>query len=356
MAHVVPGPFAGRSQGRKQGMKVAVFSTKSYDKAFLEAANRAQGKPHLLSFLEPRLTLETTALAKGCPCICAFVNDQLSAPVLENLAGGGTRLIALRSAGFNHVDLVAARDLGLTVVRVPAYSPSGVAEHAVALILALNRKIPRAYNRVRDGNLSLEGLLGFNLDGRTVGVIGTGKIGTIFARIMRGFNCRLLAVDPYPNQECLSMGVEYVDKRTLFAQSDIIALHCPLTPESYHLIDEEALKTMKSGVMLINTSRGALVDTPAVIEALKTGKLAYLGLDVYEEEEALFFEDLSDRVIRDDVFTRLLTLPNVLITGHQAFFTEEALRNIADTTISNISAFERGVGEWNEVSADRIMA
>jgi D-lactate dehydrogenase len=337
-------------------VKVAVFSTKSYDRLFLDAANRSQGSPHQLAFLEPRLTLETTALAQGCPCICAFVNDQLSLPVLETLSAGGTRLIALRSAGFNHVDLMAARDLGLTVVRVPAYSPSGVAEHAVALILSLNRKVHRAYNRVRDGNLSLEGLLGFNLDGRTVGIIGTGRIGTIFARIMRGFNCRLLAVDPYPNQECLSYGVEYVDRDRLLAESDIIALHCPLTPDSYHLIDEEALRKVKPGVMLINTSRGALIDTPAVIQALKTGKIAFLGLDVYEEEEDLFFEDLSDRVIRDDVFTRLLTFPNVIITGHQAFFTEEALRNIADTTISNITAYERGAGEMHEVSADRVMA
>jgi D-lactate dehydrogenase len=337
-------------------MQVAVFSTKSYDRLFLEAANLAQGQPHQLTFLEPRLTPETTALAKGCPSICAFVNDQLSAPVLQTLAEGGTRLIALRSAGFNHVDLVAARDLNLTIVRVPAYSPSGVAEHAVALILALNRKVPRAYNRVRDGNLSLEGLLGFNLDGRTVGIIGTGKIGTIFARIMRGFNCRLLAVDPHPNEECRSYGVSYVDRDRLLAEADIIALHCPLTPDSYHMIDDAALQRMKPGAMLINTSRGALIDTPAVIEALKTGKLAYLGLDVYEEEEDLFFEDLSDRVIRDDVFSRLLTFPNVLITGHQAFFTEEAMRNIADTTIANITAYERGTGEMHEVSADRVMA
>ncbi|MDQ4077660.1 MAG: 2-hydroxyacid dehydrogenase [Chloroflexota bacterium] len=333
-------------------MKVAVFSTKSYDREFLKAANAEHG--HELTFFEPRLSRETAALAEGFPAICAFVNDELNAEVLHRLAAGGTRLVALRSAGFNNVDLVAAAELGLTVTRVPAYSPYAVAEHAVGLILDLNRRIHRAYNRVREGNFSLEGLLGFDLHGKTVGIIGTGKIGQIFARIMRGFGCQLLAYDPYPNTECEVLGVEYVPLEKLFAHSDIIALHAPLTPETYHIIDEEALKQMKPGVMLINTSRGALVDTRAVIEALKSGKVGSLGLDVYEEEEELFFENLSEQVIQDDTFSRLLTFPNVIVTGHQAFFTEEALANIAETTLDNVTAFETGEGTLHVVSAENV--
>ncbi|MES2571525.1 MAG: 2-hydroxyacid dehydrogenase, partial [Verrucomicrobiota bacterium] len=258
------------------------------------------------------------------------------------LAASGVRLIALRCAGFNNVDLAAAKKHGLTVVRVPAYSPYAVAEHAVALILALNRKIYRAYNRVREGNFSLDGLLGFDLHGRTVGLIGTGKIGAVFARIMSGFGCRLLAFDPFENKECLELGVRYEPFETLLAQSDIISLHCPLTPQNHHLINGAAMERMKNGVMLINTSRGALIDTADVIEALKNGRVGALGLDVYEEENELFFEDLSGHVLQDDVFTRLLTFPNVLITGHQAFFTQEALEGIATTTIGNITAFEKG--------------
>jgi D-lactate dehydrogenase len=265
-------------------------------------------------------------------------------------------LIALRSAGFNHVDLVAAEELGMTVVRVPAYSPYAVAEHAVGLILSLNRKIHRSYNRVREGNFALDGLLGFDLYGTTIGIIGTGRIGIVFAQIMKGFGCRLLAYDPYPNQECRDLGVEYVDLPTLYAQSDIISLHCPLTPDTYHIIDEKALAQVRPGVMLINTSRGALVDTAAVIEAMKTGQVGYLGLDVYEEEEDLFFEDLSGEVIHDDLFARLLTLPNVLVTGHQAFFTRNALQRIASTTIDNITAFEQGRPLENQVTAERIKA
>jgi D-lactate dehydrogenase len=330
-------------------MKVAVFSTKAYDQRFLEAANHRHG--HELRFLEPRLTAVTAPLAADCGAVCAFVNDQVDAEALRVLKEGGTQLIALRSAGFNHVDLDAALDLGITVARVPAYSPYAVAEHAVALILALNRKLHRAYARVREANFSLEGLLGFDVNGRTVGVVGTGKIGTVFARIMKGFGCRLLAYDPYPNPECEALGVEYVDLPTLFRASDIIALHAPLTAESHHLIDAAALEQMKYGVMLINTSRGALVDTRAVIDALKSGRLGALGLDVYEEEEGLFFEDFSGQVITDDVFARLLTFPNVLITGHQGFFTAEALHNIADTTLANVTAFERGEGELHEVRA-----
>ena len=333
-------------------MRVAIFSTKNYDRMFLEAANATYG--HELVFFEPRLTEETTALAEYFPAVCVFVNDQLSAPVLNTLAGQETRLIALRSAGFNNVDLIAARELRLTVVRVPAYSPYAVAEHTAGLILTLNRKIHRAYARVREGNFALDGLLGFDLHGRTVGVIGTGKIGAVVARIMKGFGCQLLAHDPFPNPDCERLGVKYVSLPHLFAASDIVTLHCPLTPETHHLIDAQALGQMKSGVMLINTGRGALIETQAAIEALKSGRIGYLGLDVYEEEADLFFEDLSDKVIRDDVFARLLTFPNVVITGHQGFFTEEALKNIAETTLANITAFEQGQGEMHEVSAERV--
>jgi len=323
-------------------MRIAIFSTKAYDRRFLDQCNQQLGQAHELVYFEPRLTPETTVLARGSEAVCAFVNDQLTRPVLEALASGGTRLIAMRCAGFNNVDLVAADELGIPVVRVPAYSPNAVAEHTLGLILALNRKIHRSYARVREGNFALDGLLGFDLNGRTIGIIGTGRIGRTFANILCGLGMTILAYDPYPNQAIEEMGASYVDLPTLFARSDIISLHCPLTKDTHHLINEDALMQMKPGVMLINTSRGALVDTPAVIEALKTGKVGYLGLDVYEEEEELFFEDLSGQVLQDDIFARLLTLPNVIITGHQAFFTEEALSNIAETTLSSISAFEAG--------------
>ncbi|MCC3426118.1 MAG: 2-hydroxyacid dehydrogenase [Microcoleus sp. PH2017_01_SCD_O_A] len=320
-------------------MKVAVFSTKSYDRTFLTAANADE---HELVFFEPRLNLETSVLAAGFPAVCAFVNDSLDAKTLETIAQNGVRLLALRSAGFNHVDLAAARDLGLTLVRVPAYSPYAVAEHAVAMILSLNRKIHRAYNRVREGNFALDGLLGFDLYGKTVGIVGTGKIGALTAKILHGFGCRLLGYDVSPNPDCLALGMEYVALAQLFANSDIVSLHCPLIPETYHLIGAEAIGQMKPGMMLINTSRGQLIDTKAVTKGLKSGRIGYLGLDVYEQETDLFFEDLSNQVIQDDVFQRLLTFPNVLITGHQAFFTEEALQNIAETTIGNITDFEQG--------------
>lgn len=333
-------------------MRVAVFSTKSYDEQFLRAANAEHR--HTLAFLEPRLTPETAVLAAGFPAVCAFVNDSLDAKVLRILADGGTRLVALRSAGFNHVDLAAAQALGLTVARVPAYSPHAVAEHTIGLILALNRKIHRAYARVREGNLSLEGFLGFDLRGRTVGVVGTGKIGAVVTRILQGFDCRLLAYDPKPNPECQSRGVEYAPLATLFAKAEILTLHCPLMPETRHLIDAPAIAQMRPGVMLINTSRGALVDTRAVIAALKAGKIGALGLDVYEEEADLFYEDLSNRVIHDDIFARLLTFPNVLITGHQAFFTQEALVQIAETTLSNITEYERRGACTHAVTAARI--
>jgi D-lactate dehydrogenase len=329
-------------------MKVAIFSTKAYDKQFLEAANSHH--QHEFVFFEPRLTSDTAILATEFPAVCVFVHDIVDALTLEMLAEGGTRFIILRCAGFNNVDLKTAANLGMTVVRVPAYSPYGVAEHAVGLILTLNRKIHHAYNRVRESNFSLAGLLGFNLNGRTVGIIGTGKIGVILAQIMQGFGCHLLAYDVYRNPELEKLGGKYVELPELFANSDIISLHCPLTPETHHLINAETIAQMKPKVMLINTSRGALIDTQAVIEGLKSRKIGSLGVDVYEQESDLFFEDLSGEIIQDDVFLRLTTFPNVLITGHQAFFTEEALYNIAETTCANITDLEQGRACVNEVS------
>ena len=335
-------------------MKVAVFSTKPYDKTFLTIANGAYG--HDLHFFEAHLNAQTAILAKGFSAVCVFVNDLLNAETLTALAKQGTHLIALRSAGFNHVDIATADALGLTVVRVPAYSPYAVAEHTVALILALNRKVHRAYARVREGNFSLDGLLGFDLYNRTVGVVGTGKIGAIVARIMSGFGCQIVAYDVMPNPECQALGATYMALPDLFALSDIITLHAPLTPETYHLVNADALDQMKSGVMLVNTSRGALIDTQAVIAALKTGKVGYLGLDVYEQEADLFFDDLSNTVIQDDIFQRLLTFPNVLITGHQAFFTGNALKNIAETTLANISDVEQGHGCPHQVRLSQVKA
>jgi D-lactate dehydrogenase len=328
-------------------MRVAIFSAKSYDKRYFEQENR--DFQHELVFFEANLNAVTAPLADGFTAVCAFVNDELDKECLERLSGCGVQSVALRCAGFNNVDLDTAALLGITVVRVPEYSPHGVAEHAVTLILALNRKIYRAYNRVRENNFLLEGLLGFNLYAKTVGVIGTGKIGSAFCKIMQGFGCTVVAYDPYPNEECQDRGVEYVDLESLFKCADIISLQCPLTPQTYHLIDEKAIASMKEGVMLINTSRGALIDTVAVIEGLKCGKIGHLGLDVYEEEGDLFFEDISEKILEDDVFARLLTFPNVLITGHQAFFTHEALANIANTTLKNLSQLEQGLS-LNRVS------
>ena len=333
-------------------MRVAVFSTKPYDRTFLESENTRHG--HELRFVEARLTEETAVLAADAAAVCAFVNDQLDAAVLGRLAGLGVRLVALRSAGFNHVDLAAARGLGLAVARVPAYSPHAVAEHTVGLILALNRQLHRAFVRVREGNFALDGLLGFDLHGRTVGVVGTGKIGAIVARIMAGFGCAILAHDMRPDPECEALGARYVQLPELLAGSDIVTLHCPLTPATRHMIDADALRQVRRGMMLINTSRGALVDTPAVIAALKSGVIGHLGLDVYEEEADLFFENLSGQVLQDDVFARLLTFPNVLVTGHQAFFTREALTAIAETTLANISAFERDGRALHEVALDKL--
>jgi D-lactate dehydrogenase len=327
-------------------LRVAVFSAKNYDRQFLTPA--AAAASHELTFLETRLTSETVSLAAGFPAICSFVNDYLTAELLAKLAHGGTRFIALRCAGFNQVDLEACHKLGFRIARVPAYSPYAVAEHAVGLMLALNRKYHKAFNRVRESNFAIDGLLGFDMHGRTAGVVGTGKIGVCTARILAGFGCNLLFYDVAENSECQSLG-RYVPLDQLMAESDIITLHCPLTPQTNHLIGAAAIKRMKPGVMLINTSRGALVDTPAVIAGLKSGHIGYLGLDVYEEEAELFFEDHSCDVVQDDVFMRLATFPNVLITAHQAFFTANALEKIASVTMANLTAFEHGEATANEL-------
>ena len=320
-------------------MRVDVFSAKPHDLAFMQDA--AQGHALDLRFHEARLNADTVRLAQGALAVCGFVNDDLGRDVISALSEMGVKLIALRSAGFNHVDLRAARELGLSVARVPAYSPHSVAEHTVALILTLNRKTHRAFNRVREGNFALDGLMGFDMHGKVAGIVGTGQIGTVLARILSGFGCEVLASDPYPSAECEAMGVRYVEVAELLARADIVTLLCPLTPDTHHLIDDDAIDRMKPGVMLVNTSRGAVVDTRAAIRGLKSGRIGALGLDVYEEEADLFFEDLSQSYIPDDVFARLLTFPNVLITGHQGFFTREALRAIAETTITNITQFQR---------------
>jgi D-lactate dehydrogenase len=333
-------------------VKIAVFSTKAYDRQALDQANARHH--HQLEYFESRLTASTAPLAAGFEAVCPFVNDEVTGEVIAALWADGVRLLTLRSAGYNHVDLRAASEHGMVVARVPAYSPHAVAEHAVGLILTLNRRFHRAFARVREGNFSLEGLVGFDLFGKTVGVVGTGKIGAVFCRIMQGFGCRILAHDPHPNEEVRQLGARYVEIDELFASSDIIALHLPLTPETYHLVDSGAVHRMKKGAMLINTSRGGLVDTRAVIHGLKTGQIGALGLDVYEEEADLFFEDLSGTVIQDDVFARLLTFPNVLITGHQGFFTREALANIAETTLANATAFEKGEGTLHEVTLEGV--
>ncbi|MCA2961188.1 MAG: 2-hydroxyacid dehydrogenase [Silvanigrellales bacterium] len=322
-------------------MKVAVFDTHKYDRTALEVANEKYG--HDLHFIESRLTERTAKLAEGFPALCSFVNDRLNEDVLRQLHQGGVRVVALRSAGFNHVHLESAERLGIAITRVPEYSPYAVAEHAVALILTLNRKIHRSFNRVREFNFALDGLVGFDLFGKTVGVVGTGRIGAVFARIMRGFGCRVLAYDQKPDRTLAdTSGVEYVPMNVLLSQSDIVSLHVPLTPETRHILDAKAFACMKHSVMIINTSRGALIETKSLIEALKSGVIGSAGLDVYEEEEGVFFEDHSELGLQDDVLARLLTFPNVLVTSHQAFLTREALSNIADTTLQSLEDFERG--------------
>lgn len=335
-------------------MRVAVFNTQTFDRKYLTELNKGFG--HDFTFFEAKLAPETASLAEGYSCVACTVSDQLDAATLERLAKLGVKLIALRSAGYNHVDLEVAKRLGLKIVRVPAYSPHAIAEHGVALLLALDRKIPKAYNRVRDLDFSLEGLMGFDLFEKTVGVIGTGKIGEVFAKIMLGFGCKVLAFDLHPDSEMQKAGVTYVTLAELFQRSDIISLHVPLTPETKHIIDAGALAQMKKGVYLLNTGRGALIDTSALIAGLKTGHVGAAGLDVYEEEEGIFYQNLSNQVLQDDVLARLLTFPNVLVTSHQAFFTHEAVTNIATTTLENITEFEKGLSLKNEVRAETHLA
>ncbi len=318
-------------------IKIAVFNNKRWVQDSFTETNKDYN--YDLDYLESRLYSKTTKLAQGSDVVCVFVNDELKPDVLQKLKGIGVKLIALRCAGFNNVDIEKAKELGLEVVRVPAYSPYAVAEHTLGLILSLNRKFHKAYGRVRDGNFALDGLLGFDLHGKTIGVIGTGKIGQIFIGLMKGFGCQIIAYDKYPNKELEKNGVQYVSLNELYNKSDVISLHCPLTYETYHMINTMAIEEMKDNVMIINTSRGKLIDTAAAINGLKSKKIGYLGLDVYEEEEALFFEDLSETVIQDDQFVRLQTFPNVLITSHQAFFTKEAIGNISATTFANIKEY-----------------
>ena len=327
-----------------------MFSARAYERDSFEHANREHD--FRIVPLDMRLDVDTARFAAGAPAVSAFVNDVVSAPVIERLADGGTRCVALRCAGFNNVDLAAAAEHGISVVRVPAYSPNAVAEHTLALILALNRSIPRAYNRVRDANFSLDGLVGFDVAGKTAGVVGTGRIGAIVARLLWHLRCRVLAVDAYQDDHLLSLGVEYVDLDQMFAESDLISLNCPLTEETYHLIDAESIARMKPGVMIVNTGRGPLIDTSAAVDGLKSGRIGSLALDVYEEEAPLFFEDRSHEIIEDDVFARLLTFPNVLITAHQAFLTHEALASIAETTLDNVAAVLAGEDSPNLVVAE----
>lgn len=333
---------------RKQ-IKVAVFSSKHYDREYLDMANRHFGFE--LEYYEHKLSSKTAITAKGFDAVCIFVNDEADKAVLKELSLLGVRTLALRCAGFDRVDLNEAEKLGITVVRVPAYSPQAVAEHAVALMMTLNRRTHKAYQRTRDANFSLDGLTGFNMHNRTVGVIGTGKIGQAVIRILKGFNMNILAHDPYPLDSVIELGANYVSLDELYVKSDVITLHCPMTPENYHLLNAESFSKMKDGVMIINTSRGGLLDSAAAIDALKQMKIGALGMDVYENEQALFFEDKSNDVIQDDVFRRLSACHNVIFTGHQAFLTQEALLNISDTTLSNILAISKGEDCPNIVKA-----
>ena len=329
-------------------MKTLLFDTHGFEKDQFCQINA--GFNHELTFYEGKLSAKSASIAAGYPCVCPFVNDRLDAEVLGILSKQGSKLIALRSAGYNHVDLQEAKKLGLKVVRVPEYSPYSVAEHAMALILTLNRKLHKAYNRVREGNFSLEGLVGFDLHGKTIGVIGTGRIGKVFTEIALGFGCKVIAHDIFPDHVFAEKrGFSYNSLDELFRLSDVISLHVPLTQDTRHIINEKSLEAMKNGVMLINTSRGGLIDTKALIKNLKTGKIGSAGLDVYEEEQAYFFKDLSNQVLNDDLLIRLMTFPNVLLTSHQGFLTKEALANIARTTLENIRDFEEGRPLVNEV-------
>jgi D-lactate dehydrogenase len=330
-------------------VRVAIFSAQSYERTLLDELNA--GHRHELVYFDTLLGPGTASLAAGFPAVSVIVNDAVTADVLKHLAAGGTKLVATRSTGFNHIDVRAARELGIKVVRVVEYSPNAVAEFAVGLLLALNRKIPRAYNRTREGNFQLDGLMGFDLVGRTVGVIGTGKIGTIFARIMAGFGCTLLGFDQRHSPAFERLGGRYADAEQIQAEADIVSLHCPLTPQTHHIVSARTLARAKRGALLINTSRGGLVDTEAAIEALKAGQLGGMAIDVYEQEAGLFFRDLSSTVIVDDVIQRLVSFPNVIVTGHQAFFTREALGTILDTTLTSIADFAAGRPLANEIEA-----
>ena len=329
-------------------MKVALFSSKNYDQEFFEKANTSG--QHQLHFFETSLNIDTISLTQGFDAVCVFVNDFIDEPTIKKLAVNGIKVIALRCAGFNNIDIDAAKANGIKVVRVPAYSPQAVAEHAVALILTLNRKTHKAFNRVRENNFSLENLTGFNLYGKTVGVVGTGIIGTAFCKIMLGFGCKVIAYDVQPSDALKKLGVDYQTFDSLICSANIISLHCPLNEQTQHLMNTQVFDKMKPGSMLINTGRGALINTADALDALKDEKLAYLGIDVYEQEAALFFRDLSETINQDELFMRLLTFPNVLITAHQGFFTKEALTEISNTTLQNLSDFENGLKLVNEVA------
>ncbi|MBB1273329.1 MULTISPECIES: 2-hydroxyacid dehydrogenase [Psychromonas] len=328
-------------------MKVAMFSSRSYDIQHFKPLISA---PISINFFDTQLNLQTVALASGFDAICAFVNDDLSEPVLKQLHALGIKYIAMRCAGFNNIDLFCAKSLGFTIVRVPAYSPEAVAEHAIALLMTLNRRTHKAYQRTRDANFSLEGLVGFNLHGKTIGIIGTGKIGVATMAIFKGFGCRILASDPYPSEHATALGAEYVDLKTLFSNSDVISLHCPLTSDNKHLLNKDTFALMKDGVTIINTSRGGLLNAHDAIEALKSGRIGGLGLDVYEEEEHLFFNDHSSEIITDDIFRRLSACHNVIFTGHQAFLTKEALTSIAQTTLDNLRDLASDITSVNQVN------
>ncbi|MDF7668071.1 2-hydroxyacid dehydrogenase [Orbaceae bacterium ESL0727] len=323
-----------------KAIKVAVFSSKHYDKEHLQIANKKFGFE--IEYYEHKLSHKTAITAKGFDAVCVFVNDEVDEKTLKELHALGIKILALRCAGFDNVDLAAAKKLGITVVRVPAYSPEAVAEHAVALMMTLNRRTHKAYQRTRDANFSLDGLTGFNMHGRTAGVIGTGKIGQAMIRILNGFGMHVLAYDPFPSDKVVQLGAQYVELDELYAKSDVITLHCPMSPENYHLLNEASFAKMKDGVMIINTSRGQLLDSKAAIDALKAQKIGALGMDVYERERDLFFEDNSNDVVLDDVFRRLSACHNVIFTGHQAFLTQEALLNISDTTLTNIRELMEG--------------
>jgi D-lactate dehydrogenase len=329
-------------------MRIAIFSAKKYERRLFDELNSGHG--HDLVYFESLLEPGTAPLAAGFPAVSVFVNDRVDREVLSLLAAGGTKLVATRSTGFNHIDVEAARDLGVSVVRVADYSPNSVAEFAVGLLLALNRKIARAYNRTRDGNFELDGLMGFDLVGRTVAVLGTGKIGTIFARIMAGFGCTVIGFDVNRSPEFEAIGGRYAGVDEIQAESDVISLHVPLTPQTYHIVNERTLSRVKRGALLINTSRGGLVDTEAAIDALKSGQLGGIAIDVYEQEANLFFKDLSSTIIADDVIQRLVSFPNVIVTGHQAFFTREALGTILETTLASVSDFAAGRPLANEIA------